>query len=208
MAVIILKKLNMKSPSIKNILSNSSKLEDRLVNDYGDLKKLVKLLKEQDYRVVLTQGVWDLLHEGHANYLQKARERGDILVVGVDSDEFTRKRKGPSRPVVPQKERMHMLAHVRCVDILTIREDTGDIDDLVKTVEPDVFVVSTTTKDFKSQMEHLKQWCGEVCVFEPQSTTSTTARIRSLSIEEAEKLAKEVKDMAETFIDKIKNGNK
>lgn len=198
----------MNRPSLKSILSNSTKLEDRLVNDYAELTKLVKLLKEQGYKIVLTQGVWDLLHEGHANYLQKAKDKGDILIVGVDTDVFTRQRKGPSRPIVPETERMHMLSHVRCVDILTKREDTGDIDDLVKAVEPDVFVVSQTTSDFKSQEETLKQWCGEVCIFEPQSTTSTTARIRNLTIEGAQKMADEIKSVIDNFINKIKFGDK
>lgn len=199
-------KTDMKQPSLKTILSNSTKLEDRLVNHYGDLKGLVKVLKSQGYRIVLTQGVWDLLHEGHANYLQQAKGKGDILIVGVDSDEFTKIRKGPNRPVVPEKERMHMLSHVRCVDILTKREDTGDIDDLVKAVEPDVFVMSQTTGDFKSLEENLKKWCGEVCVLEPQATTSTTARIRNLTIDGAQQLADEINTLTSEFIKKIKNG--
>lgn len=197
-------KKSHKKPSIKTILSNSTKLEDRLINNYSELKSLVNLLKQQGYKVVLTQGVWDLLHEGHANYLQKAKDKGDILIVGVDSDKFTRHRKGPSRPIVPEKERMHMLSHVRCVDILTIREDTGDIDDLVKAVEPDVFVISKTTNDFKSQKNSLKKWCKDICVLEPQSTTSTTARIRNLTIEGAQKLADEINGVVKNFLNKIK----
>ena len=196
----------MKNPSLKTILSSSTRLEDRLVNDYDELKKMVNLLKDQGYRIVLTQGVWDLLHEGHANYLQKAKDKGDILIVGVDSDKFTKQRKGPTRPVVPEKERMHMLAHVRCVDILTKREGTGDMDDLVKAVEPDVFVISKTTGDFKSKKDSLMKWCGDVYELSPQSTTSTTARIRNLTIEGAQKLADEVKELTDNFINRIKNG--
>ncbi|NCO62165.1 adenylyltransferase/cytidyltransferase family protein [Candidatus Kaiserbacteria bacterium] len=109
---------------IKNILSPGANLKDRFIPDLNELKQVIGDLKCMGYRIVLTQGVYDPLHEGHARYLEKALSYGDILVVGVDSDELTRLRKGPNRPVVPQKERLQMLAHLRHVSILTLREKT------------------------------------------------------------------------------------
>jgi D-beta-D-heptose 7-phosphate kinase/D-beta-D-heptose 1-phosphate adenosyltransferase len=75
-----------------------------------DIRKVVNFLKKNDYKIVLTQGVWDLIHEGHAKYLQKAKEFGDILIVAVDTDEVVRYRKGPNRPIVPEKERVRMIS--------------------------------------------------------------------------------------------------
>ncbi len=107
---------------LKNILAPGVNLKDRFIPDLGELKTVVQDLKRMGYRIVLTQGVYDMIHEGHARYLEKALSYGDVLIVGVDSDELTRSRKGPDRPVVPEKERIQMLAHLRHVSILTIRE--------------------------------------------------------------------------------------
>ncbi|MBC8076412.1 MAG: D-glycero-beta-D-manno-heptose 1-phosphate adenylyltransferase [Chloroflexales bacterium] len=90
-------------------------------------------------RLVLTNGVFDLLHIGHATYLQQARSLGDLLVVGVNSDASTRANKGPTRPLVPQAERAALLAALRCVDYVTIFEQRT-AEALVAALQPDVYV--------------------------------------------------------------------
>lgn len=192
--------------SIKHILDSGSKLEHRFVPNYKQLDKIVKTFKAMGYRVVLTQGVYDLIHEGHAAYLEAAKSLGDVLIVGVDSDELTRKRKGPERPIVPQKERLKMLVHLRHVDIVTLREAHHDIGELIRLVKPDVLVVSKSTTDFTYDMaKDYGDVCKEIVSMVPQSTTSTSARIRNLTIEGAEKLASEVSKLTSEFLDKIKN---
>lgn len=180
--------------TIKSILSHSSKVEDRLVPELKQVAAIVDDLKRMGYRIVLTQGVYDMIHEGHARYLERARSLGDILVLGVDSDELTRKRKGPTRPVVPQTERLQMLSHLRCVDILSVREVHHDIGDLIRTVKPDVLVTSTSTNDFNKddQFAVYKKYVGEIVVLPPQAATSTTARVRELTISGADQLAQEI----------------
>ena len=90
-------------------------------------------------RLVLTNGVFDLLHIGHVSYLQRARSLGDLLVVGVNSDASTRANKGPARPLVPEAERAALLAALRCVDHVTIfGERTAEA--LVAALRPDVYV--------------------------------------------------------------------
>ncbi|MDR3558179.1 MAG: adenylyltransferase/cytidyltransferase family protein [Candidatus Pacebacteria bacterium] len=193
--------------TIKNILSGGSDLKYRFIPDYMELEKIVKTFKEMGYKIVLTQGVYDLIHEGHAAYLEAAKALGDVLIVGVDSDELTRKRKGPERPIVPQEERLKMLVHLRHVDIVTIRESKdgiGDLD-LVKLVSPDFLVTSESTKDFTRQMaQKYGPSCGKIVTLPPQATTTTSARIRNLTIEGAEKLAREVSVLTQDFLDKIR----
>jgi D-glycero-beta-D-manno-heptose 1-phosphate adenylyltransferase len=180
--------------TIKSILSQSSHVEDRLITDLDHVESIISDLKRMGYRIVLTQGVYDMIHEGHARYLEKARSLGDILILGVDSDELTRARKGPNRPVVPQQERLQMLSHLRCVDILTLRELHHDIGALIRTVKPDVLVTSTSTKDFNKddQFAVYKKYVGEIVVLPPQAATSTTARVRELTISGADQLAQEI----------------
>lgn len=192
---------------LEKLLSGETNFDERFIADYGELKKVVDFLKKQGKRIVLTQGVYDLIHEGHALYLAKARELGDVLIVGVDSDELTRKRKGPGRPVVPQDERLKMLAHLRHVDIVTIREVHHGIGDLIRFIRPDVLVVSKSTKDFTDDMvKEYSDNCGKIVALPPQATTSTTARIRILNIDSVNKLSQEIKKLTDGFIENIKNG--
>ncbi len=182
-----------------------SNLTKRLINDQEKLKSTVESLKTLGMRVVLTQGVYDLIHEGHAAYLEKARSYGDILIVAVDSDELTRIRKGPKRPIVPQKERVNMLLHLRHVDLVTIKEASHGLGDIIKLIKPDVMVFSTTTSDVPpDEVKGYEEFCGQIVTLPPQGVTSTTARVRNLTIEGAETLAKEVSELITKFLDQIK----
>ncbi len=89
--------------------------------------------------VVFTNGHFDLLHIGHLHYLQGARAQGDRLIVGLNSDQSTRLRKGPDRPIIPQEERSVLLAALRCVDAVVLF-DTADCTELVRVIRPDVYV--------------------------------------------------------------------
>ncbi|MEX0930056.1 MAG: adenylyltransferase/cytidyltransferase family protein, partial [Candidatus Paceibacterota bacterium] len=141
----------------------------------------------------------------HARYLEKAKEHGDLLIVGVDSDELTKQRKGPDRPIVPLKERLKMLVHLRHVDIVTVRNAGEGIGDLIRAVKPDVLIVSKSTKDFTKKMKvEYKNDCKKIVDLPPQATTSTSARIRQVAIEGANSLAKEVKDLTEDFIKRLR----
>lgn len=90
-------------------------------------------------KVVFTNGCFDVLHFGHVHYLLEAKKLGDILVVGLNSDDSVRRLKGPSRPINGEKERAFVLAALSCVDyVVLFEEDTPG--NLIKTVQPDVLV--------------------------------------------------------------------
>jgi D-glycero-beta-D-manno-heptose 1-phosphate adenylyltransferase len=89
-------------------------------------EKLARVVRERQQhgeQAVFTNGCFDLLHLGHVRYLQCARELGDFLIVGVNSDESTSRLKGPERPLVPEKERAEVLAALASVDYVTIFAD-------------------------------------------------------------------------------------
>jgi rfaE bifunctional protein nucleotidyltransferase chain/domain len=89
--------------------------------------------------IVFTNGVFDLLHRGHAESLEEARALGDRLVVGVNSDASVRRLKGPLRPIVSQDDRAYLLAALACVDlVLLFEEDTPER--LIREVSPQVLV--------------------------------------------------------------------
>lgn len=172
-----------------------------------DIGKIATFLKKNNHKIVLTQGVWDLIHEGHAQYLQKAREFGDVLIVAVDTDEVVKHRKGPNRPIVPEKERVKMISHLKHVDLIVMKESKTDHNKLIRAIKPDVLVISESTasniKDksfFDEVKEEHEKFCGKIVNLKPQSTTSTTARIRLLTIRGAEDLAKELQKSIENFL--------
>lgn len=184
----------------KKIISNP-----RYIKNFDDLTKIVSSLKTLGNTIVLTQGVYDLIHEGHAKYLEIAKTHGSILIVGVDSDELTRKRKGPNRPIVPENERIEMLLHLRHVDYVVVRDVEKEIGDLIRTVKPDILITSSTTKDFTREfIQKYKNSCGKIVTLPAQSTTSTTARIRQLTIDGASSLAEEINKLTKDFIQKIR----
>lgn len=195
--------MGLRSQTMK---SKSSPSLGIFIEDYKDLRGVVSELRKTGKKIVLTQGVFDLLHGGHATYLAKAREQGDVLIVGIDSDSLTRKRKGPNRPIVPEAERITMLLHLRSVDIVTIRDIKHGIGGLIRLVRPDILVASKSTSDFqKDKVLEYKNHCKQIIIFPPQATTSTTARIRNLTIEGAEKLAKEVHELTEAFLKRVRH---
>jgi rfaE bifunctional protein nucleotidyltransferase chain/domain len=95
--------------------------------------------RPRDETVVFTNGCFDILHRGHVAYLVAARELGDRLVVGLNSDASVRRLKGPGRPVVQQEDRAFILASLACVDAVTLfDEDTPA--ELIAALLPDVLV--------------------------------------------------------------------
>lgn len=90
-------------------------------------------------RLVFTNGCFDLLHPGHIQTLQKARQLGDWLIVGLNSDASTRQLKGPGRPVIPELERAEILAALECVDGVVIFDDLTPRNVIIQLL-PDVLV--------------------------------------------------------------------
>jgi D-beta-D-heptose 7-phosphate kinase/D-beta-D-heptose 1-phosphate adenosyltransferase len=105
----------------------------------SDLVQRVAALRAQDRRVVFTNGCFDLLHRGHVALLQRARELGDVLVVGINGDASVRALKGPGRPVNPLSDRVAVLAALGCVDLIVPFEDETPRR-LLAALRPDVLV--------------------------------------------------------------------
>src|SRR6058998_2992618 len=95
------------------------------IKSRAELKKLLATRRARHKRIVFTNGCFDLLHIGHTRYLQAARELGDVLVVGVNTDASVRaQNKGAGRPLVPEAQRAEVLAALACVDFLVPFDET------------------------------------------------------------------------------------
>lgn len=168
-------------PLRRGIFGIHSNPKTRIITDHEALLKKVQACRELDQQIVMTSGSFDLTHIGHARYLEVAKTYGDVLVVGVDSDVKVKMRKGDSRPVVPEHERMEMLAHVRPVDIVTIKHPEKERWDLIKRIRPDTLIVTRDTYD-KKTLRELTEFCGQVICLDPQAETSATAKVRLVEI--------------------------
>lgn len=98
-----------------------------------------KKLKDENKKVVFTNGCFDILHRGHVSYLNEAKSLGDVLVVGVNSDESVKRLKGPGRPMNAENDRSFLLENLKAVDhTIVFGEDTPY--ELIKSILPDYLV--------------------------------------------------------------------
>jgi D-beta-D-heptose 7-phosphate kinase/D-beta-D-heptose 1-phosphate adenosyltransferase len=193
-----------------DLFGPGSNVKGRIFKNYEELAKVIANCRGLGLKIVLTSGTFDFRHTGHERYLEKAKENGDILIVGVDSDEKVKARKGPHRPVVPEDERMEGLCHCRHVDLVFLKQQGDEKWQLTKTIKPDILIATAETYD-QSQIEELKKICGEVVVLEPQATTSTTARIRRVLIGPVSEIKERLKNAIGevfSFLDEVADGQK
>lgn len=103
------------------------------------LESTLKTYRSQGKKIVFTNGCFDLLHVGHITYLEEAKKLGDVLIVGINTDESVKRLKGPTRPVQNESDRCQILAALKSVDhTILFPEDTPL--NLIKGVKPDVLV--------------------------------------------------------------------
>jgi len=104
-----------------------------------DLVQELNILRRSGKKLVFTNGCFDILHVGHVRYLAAARSEGDVLVVGLNSDQSTRTIKDQNRPIVSQDQRAEVLSGLGCVDYITIFDEPDPLK-LITTLKPDVLV--------------------------------------------------------------------
>lgn len=185
------------------LFADASNFELRYVKDYGRISEIVQALRVLGLRVVLTSGSFDILHEGHSMYLEAARSFGDFLIVGLDSDEKLRKRKGPGRPAVPELERLRMVTHQRGVGLVTLKHVDEPKWSLIKSVRPDVLVATAETYTPEQIAELEAKYCGRVEVLERMATVSTSARLRRLQMGLAEVMSKKLSERLPELIQDV-----
>ena len=138
-------------------------------------------LHAQGRNLVFTNGCFDILHRGHADYLAFARSQGDALVVGLNSDASVRRAKGPTRPVNPEQDRAYVLGSLRAVDFVVIF-DEDEPRDLIAQILPDVLVKGKDWAHYVSGRDIVEANGGRVVLaemVEGRSTTATIERMRS-----------------------------
>ena len=152
---------------------------DKIV-DPETLLGRISELKESGKKIVFTNGCFDILHVGHINFLNEARDLGDVLVVGLNTDRSVQALKGQSRPILPQEERSHLLAALECVDFVILFDDDTPIN-LIKEVRPDFLVKgSDYTQEEVVGYDTVKSYGGKVRLISFKDKVSTTSIINRI----------------------------
>ena len=112
---------------------------NQIFNDYNLISEILKILKDKNKRIVFTNGCFDIIHRGHIEYLEKAKSYGDILVVGINSDESVKKIKGRERPINRDIDRAYVVLNLKPVDFVCIFSEETPYE-LIKKIQPDILV--------------------------------------------------------------------
>lgn len=191
-----------------DVFGPGSNFKVRFVPDYDELVKRVEACRNLGMKIVLTSGSFDIKHVGHDRYLERGKalcEGNGIFIVGVDSDDKVKDRKGPTRPIVPEEERLEGLCHVRHVDLVTLKAKSAPKWELIRRVKPDVLLITEETHDtpekLKELEEFLAEWGARYERIPPQAPTSTTARLRRFMLEIKNKIKGRLEEVI-NWIDK------
>ncbi len=139
-----------------------------------DLLAVVEAAKRKGSRIVLANGCFDVLHVGHIRYLEAAKALGDLLIVGVNSDEQTRRLKGDGRPLVPQDQRAQIVSALEAVNFVTIFEEPT-VKELLLAIKPDVHAKGTDyTEDMVPERDVVRSFGGRVAIVgDPKNHSSS-----------------------------------
>ncbi|MBQ3933580.1 MAG: D-glycero-beta-D-manno-heptose 1-phosphate adenylyltransferase [Elusimicrobiaceae bacterium] len=143
------------------------------------LSAFVKKAKKEGKKIVFTNGCFDILHAGHVSSIEFAKSKGDILVLGLNSDASVKRLKGPKRPINKQADRALVVASLGAVDAVCIFTQDTPLE-LIKIVKPDVLVKGA---DYKNKEVVGEQFAGRVVLFPLVKGRSTTNLINKISLQ-------------------------
>lgn len=142
------------------------------------MQKIYLSQRNHKIKVVLVGGCFDILHYGHIYFLKKAKKLGNYLVVALESDENTRKLKGPKRPIHTQKQRAEILKSLRFIDKVISLPPLPNYKLLIKKVKPDI--IACDPKDNLLKNKKVYESLGAKVVVIPKIKTSSTTQIAKL----------------------------
>jgi len=141
-----------------------------------ELMRLVPVLKEEERTVVTTNGSFDLFHAGHLRSLKFAKEQGEVLIVGINSDKSVKKYKSEKRPIIPEEQRVEIVASILYVDYVVLFDETDPIE-LIKLIKPDIHVKGSEYKENIPEKDVVEKYGGKVVFIERHELKISTSEI-------------------------------
>src|SRR5688572_5935541 len=150
-------------------------MSDSRILNRDELSRRIEQARSTGARIVLANGCFDVLHVGHVRYLAGARELGEVLVVGINSDEQVARLKGPGRPVMPAAERAELVASLESVTYVTVFNEPT-VEQLLLTLKPDVHAKGTDyTEETVPERAVVRSYGGRVAIVGDPKDHSTSA---------------------------------
>ena len=181
-AGVVVGKLGSATASIEEIEEYKSTLHkssiESHIKTFDEIEKTVKRLRTKGSKIVFTNGCFDILHRGHVSYLDVAKSYGDVLILGLNSDESVKRLKGDNRPINNQEDRGFILAALESVDyVVNFSEDTPY--DLISIVKPDVLVKGADYEGCDVVGSDIAKEVKLVTFIDGKSTTKTINQIQN-----------------------------
>jgi len=150
------------------------------IKTFDEIEKTVQRLKQKGSKIIFTNGCFDILHKGHVSYLDVAKSFGDVLILGLNSDESVKRLKGESRPINNQDDRGYILAALESVDyVVNFSEDTPY--ELIKLIQPDILVKGADYEGKEVVGSDIAKEVKLVTFIDGKSTTKTIEQINNLN---------------------------
>ncbi|WP_051436809.1 D-glycero-beta-D-manno-heptose 1-phosphate adenylyltransferase [Brachyspira alvinipulli] len=150
---------------------------NKKLKDRNELNIILEDYRKNNKKIVFTNGCFDILHRGHVEYLQKARELGDLLVLGLNSDSSVKRLKGESRPINNENDRAIVLAALECITYISIFDEDTPLE-LIKIVKPDILVKGG---DYKIEDVVGREYSKETVLIDFVNGYSTTNIIKKIN---------------------------
>lgn len=152
------------------------------IKTQDDLQAIVQNAQKAEKKVVFTNGCFDLLHPGHVLYLEEAKESGDLLILGLNTDASIQRIKGPDRPINTQEKRALVIAALESIDFVTLFDENTPIA-LIERLKPDIYVKGGDyTPETLPETPIVNRYGGKIKILsfiEGNSTTATLQKIQS-----------------------------
>lgn len=151
----------------------------KIIKNHNQLIELLQEFKNNNKKIVFTNGCFDILHRGHIEYLAKGKELGDILIIAVNSDQSVKQLKGKNRPINKLEDRMFILASLSFVDFVTYFEELNPIE-ILKKIKPDIHIKGGDySKEKLPEKEVVESYGGQIYIIpfiEGYSTTKILSK--------------------------------
>jgi len=179
---VVIGKIGSAAASMAEIIDYETSLNQvssqNCIKTWREILPIVSKIKNLDKKIIFTNGCFDILHAGHIEYLEKAKEFGDILILGLNSDSSVKRLKGKNRPINTQIDRAHIIASLHVVDYVVIFDEDTPLE-LIKIIEPDVLVKGSDYKGKKVAGENIAKELKLIKFIDGKSTSKTIKRIQN-----------------------------
>ena len=179
---MVVGKIGSSSATIEEIIKYESNLKNidnsNIIIEFSKIEKIVSQIKTQNKKIVFTNGCFDILHLGHIKYLEEAKKCGDILIVGINSDESVKKLKGLDRPINSEYDRSYLLASLEIVDYVVVFSEETPFN-LIKKIKPNILVKGGDYEGLPVIGEHIVDELKIVNFIEGKSTSETILNLQN-----------------------------